>query len=230
MRGFLTNPLSLISLSENEKKKIENLFPFSVGMEVETCPLLEDYKSIIRIKGDFEKVGLLDLDINNCEQRFRFCNGLKGAIQVYDVCKLLHEHMYFNEGSGIHYHIDFTDMWEELERDELKNQDWILEELDKWDYKGSYNKRGISPNGNWIRWNGLKTLEFRIGNMSFDYREIIRRIISAQSISVKVKYLLSSKENLELLKLQKEMRKLSEQKIEEEINKEEIIKSRIIRI
>jgi hypothetical protein len=70
-------------------------------------------------------------------------------------------------------------------------EEWILGELDKWKYDGTYNSRGISVGGyctgGWLRHNPLGTLEFRVGNMTFDYEVILGRILSATRIVKKIK-------------------------------------------
>ena len=59
------------------------------------------------------------------------------------------------------------------------NSDYILTELDKWKYKGTYNPRKcvFSSSRNWVRFKDtLKTMEIRIGEMTFDYELLFERI------------------------------------------------------
>lgn len=230
LRGFNTNPLILSKLFKSEPEKLNSIFPYSVGMEIETVILSNI--DLYRAREEFTALGLLHVDLNKYdEQRFRFKEGFEGAVQLYKASKLFYKYLMFNEESGIHYHIDFTDTWNLLDRDLLKFQEtWILPELDTWDYKGQYNLRKIGSGGVWLRWNDLKTLEFRIGNMEFEYSEIIKRILSAQMISAKLKIILKNPSQ-NLKNLQEKLVSLnSEPESQPTENWEEVVKSRVTKI
>ena len=115
-------------------------------------------------------------------------NGVNGLISLYNICYHLGNNSLMNMGSGIHYHIDCTETTRLALGDALtpEFEKEILEELETWEYGGSYNKKGTMINktysGSWIRYNEIGTLEFRIGNMSFDYRDLVKQIIHANDI------------------------------------------------
>ncbi len=87
----------------------------------------------------------------------------------------------------IHYHIDCTDCYRTI-RNHVDSYpcegNWILDELDSWGYKGTYNGRRI---GGWLRANSLETLEYRCGEMTFDYQDLIKNIIHANDITKRLK-------------------------------------------
>jgi hypothetical protein len=180
------NPKSLSSIKDERlKKAIDSFLPYSTGFEIEcdydTNYSVESFKSIPNI---------MEVRNDDSEQRYRIPSGLKGLVCLQDICDQLRLNSKMNLDSGIHYQIDCTDWFELINQDVLdKHKDWILCELDKWDYKGSYNNRNVSMSGHsWVRTNREhKTLEFRCGEMSFDYNHLVTRIISANSIVKRVK-------------------------------------------
>ena len=102
-------------------------------------------------------------------------------------------------GSGIHYHVDcggagplYESLKNKLYRSpnhiEVKEREQILQELDTWNYKGSFNSRNIGEGYHYIRFNlGHNTMEFRIGEMTFDYNILVKRIYHANDIVRRVK-------------------------------------------
>lgn len=108
----------------------------------------------------------------------------------------------------IHAHIDFSDCppnsektyWDLITGNDNfieQNKEFILQELDKWEYPGSYNPRGITCHRTWVRMrSGYKTFEFRIIEMTFDYEVLIKRVLHASLLSklLKDKYLLFNNE------------------------------------
>lgn len=184
--GELINaPLALLTIKDKEIiNHINNLIPYSTGFEIE-CDMSESYNV-----NNFKRIpDILDINNSSCEQRYRIPNGIKGMICLYNICIQLRLNSLLNPLSGIHYHIDCkTDNSWSLLSDNLldKNSKWILPELDKWEFRGT-QRRGIGNQNSWIRRNELNTLEFRIGNMSFDYKILLQNIISANSIIKKLK-------------------------------------------
>lgn len=184
--GELINaPLALLTIKDKEViSHINNLIPYSTGFEIE-CDMAENYN-----KDSFTNIpDILDVDNSSFEQRYRIPNGIKGMICLYNICTQLKTNSLLNPLSGIHYHIDCkTDQsWNLLSINVLdRNSKWILPELDKWEFRGD-QRRGIGSSGYWIRRNIIETLEFRIGNMSFDYSVLLKNIISANSIVKKLK-------------------------------------------
>jgi hypothetical protein len=178
-------PLALDKEDEEVKNLALYYLPYSTGFEIECDNQGSTHKNSL-----FQTIGLLHCDINSHEQRFRITNGIEGLNQLYKICDLLPDTM-IPTNSGIHYHVDCTDVWEYLNNkiiDELS--EWILSELDTWNYAGNYNPRCciFSSSRNWVRFKSLtKTMEFRIGEMSFDYKVLFKRITHANQIVKVVK-------------------------------------------
>ena len=151
--------------------------PYSTGFEIE-CFQHENYQL-----SNFTSIpNIMEVNNSKSEQRFRIPSGIKGIICLYDIAYQLEFNM-IRTNSGIHYHVDCTDMWDKISHNngELfsSNREPILEALDTWNYKGTYNHR----NSNWIRMNHqFKTLEIRIGEMTFNYKLLLKRIIHCNSI------------------------------------------------
>lgn len=188
--GIYNSPLVLLSIKDNKLiEEINNYLPYSTGFEIE-C----NYKGRIQFL-EFDNIFRLipniihvQCDIN--EQRFRIPNGLNGFICLYNISEQLKIHSELNLDSGIHYHIDMTDCYNKIKKRHIEeNKDWILEELDKWNYQGTYNSRDITFNSDsWLRFsNEHKTAEFRLGEMTFDYSLLIKRIIHCNNIVKKLK-------------------------------------------
>jgi len=194
--GVYTSPLALLSIKDAKVvDKINNYLPYSIGIEIECMKSpefnLENFTSIPDI---------MDVKIDSEEQRFRIPNGLVGLICLYNICERLKINSELNPESGHHYHIDMTHTYDMLSNEFIKsNEDWILRELDTWEYGGTYNRRQIEFNcsHNWMRFQSdFKTAEIRIGNMTFDYDIIVRRLIHACQIIRKLNYKLVNQELL----------------------------------
>lgn len=188
-------PLVLLALRDQEDIRIvNNYLPYSTGFEVEADWIAEKGDSLDPYRSPnvskFEKIpNILHIQCDTSEQRFRIPNGINGLICLYNICTLLKSHCSLTT-SGIHYHIDCTDCYDDLVKPKFlkDNTDWILNELDSWNYQGTYNEKGISTNRLWVRTNDFKrTFEFRIGEMSFDYEVLVNRIIHANSIIKRLK-------------------------------------------
>lgn len=184
-------PLLLAAVKDQETIDYFNsLIPYSTGFEIEcgygANPDLQSFESIPDI-----------MEVNNSsyEQRYRIPNGIKGMICLYNIADQLVLNSELNFGSGIHYHVDCSkdSEWGDIKELIHTHADWILKELDEWGYTGSYNSRGINGpvtrnfEGNWVRFNGLLTIEFRIGEMTFDYKLLLKRIIHCNSIVQRLK-------------------------------------------
>jgi len=178
--------------NDNDEAAIiaSSLLNRSVGIEIE-C----DQSSFFDFNNFKSIKNILDVNIDSKEQRFRIPIGLSGLKVLYEICKQLKINSELNPLSGIHYHIDCTNDWLIIENniDNLKQQEWLLEELDTWEYKGTYNKREISETITWVRIQSMfKTLEFRIGEMTFDYTLMCKRIFHLTEIVNKLIILLSN--------------------------------------
>ena len=173
-----TIPLAL----DVEDKIVQKLalfyFPYSVGFEIETNT------QNIRI---FDEIPYLIANTSSVnELRFRIPNGIKGIQCLFNISIYLKKYTELNPQSGIHYHIDCTDVYNLFSTDFINNHsDYILTELDKWKYKGTYNPRKciFSGSRNWVRFKDtLKTMEIRIGEMTFDYELLFERIRHSSEI------------------------------------------------
>lgn len=194
-------PIGLDINNEDSKKAGEFLLPYSIGIEVE-CNQKDTFNL-----NDFTSIPyIMEVDADRDEQRFRIPSGIKGLHCLYNISLALRKNSELNPLSGIHYHVDFTDVFEKLTKEHLNhNQDWILKELDTWQYAGSYNSRRISfkANHTWIRTQkDFKTLECRIGEMTFDYQLLFKRITHLSDIMRKLKIFITKDyyENLKIVK------------------------------
>ena len=244
----------LVLLTIQDKKLIDQInkyLPYSIGIEIE-CDLspnfdLDNFKNIPDI---------IEVRIDASEQRFRIPNGLSGMICLYNICEQLKVNSLLNLGSGHHYHVDMTNSFHALNANYIEdNEHWMLKELDTWGYTGSYNKRRVAfdMGHNWIRFqNEFKTAEFRIGNMTFDYEIIIKRLIHASQIitrlitplnvNLDIKYKQPNIPNLETIincnntkinTLYKQLEKLNPKPIVEDddnVYRKEVIKNRVIKL
>lgn len=198
-----TNPIALLNLKKIPVDYIDRYLPFSIGFEIE-CSLKTNL-SIEEATNLFKDIpDIMEVIIDSSEQRFRIPNGVKGLVCLFKISKTLKETSYLNLLSGIHYHCDCTSFYDLITRNMVEsNKEWILNELDSWNYKGTYNKREINFNleHNWVRFQScFKTMEFRIGEMTFDYEVLIKRILHIISIVKDFKVgLTRSKEKLEFL-------------------------------
>jgi hypothetical protein len=185
-----TNPFLALDLENIEEIALKYL-PYSVGLEFEV-----DNSNTFNEKDFLEIPDLIETDVKYGEKRFRVPTGIKGLCAIYNICEKLKTNCLLTE-SGIHCHVDFSDFppindgtntyWNLITTNQNfidQNKEFLLQELDKWEYKGSYNPRGISKSRTWIRMReGYKTFEFRIIEMTFDYEVLIRRVLHASLLS-----------------------------------------------
>lgn len=192
--GVYHSPLTLLSINDNKViEKINNYLPYSVGIEIE-CNIknYENFKSKVDFEEKFCSIpNIIHVDCDSGEQRFRIPNGFQGLICLYNISQQLKIYSELNLGSGIHYHIDMTDCYDLLNNQIInENSKYILDELSTWDYKGTYNSKicNFSTSHHWIRFqNNFKTAEIRIGEMTFDYEVLVKRIIHSNQIIKKLK-------------------------------------------
>ena len=218
---------SPLEFSIKEQSEAEKLWPYSVGIEIE-CDKAFDYRE------EFFKAipDIMDVNTDNSEQRYRLPSGIKGMICLWNLCDNLVKYSLVNMESGIHYHIDFTDCYNDVTEnlcDDDKN--FILTELDTWGYKGNYNSRIVSKLSGgafWIRFqNSFKTMECRIGEMTFHYHLLLKRILHLQSISMIIKERCTANQSLRKF--------IKEHKFDEPETKsfreiEQIVKRRVIKL
>ena len=240
LKGFTTNPFILeVNLSEENKKKLDLLIPYSVGIEVETEPLEEVNCGDLTKQFKNNHPEVLDIDFNSNEQRIRIPSGFIGAKCLYKFSEYLFNNFKFNLSSGLHYHVDFSELESFPTEEDIKNNgEWILKELDSWNYGGSYNIRAVAYNskGNWVNLRSyLKTMEVRIGNMTFDYKTLIARVMHVNEIAYKFKNLLNiSESQRKLVLLREQLISLEdENKIQFQLSEQDavnIIKNRIVKL
>lgn len=218
-------PLSLLAIKDKETLEIiDSYLPFSVGIEIE-CDNKKSFNEQI-----FKNIpNIIEVNCSSNEKRFRIPNGLKGMVCLFEITKLLKKECLLNPLSGIHYHIDMTDVFHFIDTTIIENnKNYILEELDTWEYKGTYNKRDVKLNVRcWVRFDSYKkTCEFRIGEMTFDYELIFKRILHCTDIIKKFRKLIKGNEyDLKLMKLKRELDNI---KIKETEIQPLIIQNRVI--
>ncbi len=175
------SPLSLLSIKDKETiDLIREYLPYSTGFEIEcSVGTLYDKEAFLAIPN------ILNADTGGGEQRFRIPYGIKGLVCLYNISTQLKLNCELNSGSGIHYHIDMSNYFSFLNLDYIKSQEgYILKELESWNYLGTYNPKEVRfTKGGWagFRSNHL-TLEIRIGEMTFDYELLVKRIIHCNNI------------------------------------------------
>ncbi len=198
-----TSPLALLGLRNNEMiAYANNLLPYSTGFEIECI----NVDSIFNTQAFLDIPDIMAVNCDTGEKRFRIPNGIKGMICLYNICEQLKISCQLNEGSGIHYHVDMSDCYSTYFRNTNsgtakqffnQNKEWLLTALDTWGYieafhklnpdEKPYNSREVGWSHNWIRFNDIGTMEIRIGEMSFDYEVLIKRIIHANQLAVKLR-------------------------------------------
>lgn len=205
-------PLALDSIRSTELLNyVETFFlPYSIGIEIE-CNELETYNIEV-----FKSIpNIMAVNSSSCEQRFRIPKGLDGLICLYNISLALIDNCSLNRGSGIHYHIDMTDCYSLITNEFIaENNDWIIDDLAKWgtarDRESS--KAKCSRVRGWVRYDdGTRTLEVRIGEMTFDYTLIAKRIFACCDIvrTLKNKLGVGSEASNKLKKLRSELLELN---------------------
>lgn len=179
------NPLLL----EDKWEEIAlHYLPHDTGIEIE-CSLQEHYTKEV-----FNNIpNLVENLSTNDEQRFRIPSGLDGFKCLFNICEALKQNCLYSQ-SGIHYHIDMRHVYNKLVTNSFicNTEKYVLNELESWDYKGTYNSKKV---GGWYRFQaGFQTIEFRIGEMTFEYPQMVKRICHGHYI-VKMLSLINSSIN-----------------------------------
>lgn len=182
------DPIALLTVKDQESIDFINSFlPYSTGFEIE-CNNLSDFTQNI-----FKSIpNIIEVICDYSEKRFRISNGLQGLICLYNICQELPKNCSLNYGSGIHYHIDCTDVFNNINNQNWidLNNDWIIERLKLWETAKDYNSTYcmVSQNRAWVRLaSEHQTIEVRIGEMTFDYNLIVKRIIDCNKIVKRIK-------------------------------------------
>lgn len=227
------HPLSLLQITDEKvRRTIDKYLPFSTGFEIE-CRWIEGLDQEF-LRNKFNEIpSLMDIDITDDEQRFRIPPGLNGLICLYNISEKLRQFGHITN-SGIHYHVDMTDWYftavEGGPEFIQHNEEWILKELDTWNYTGSYNPRAVDRfygGRKWVRFKQeTRTCEIRIGEMTFDYQILVKRIIHANKIVRRLKgELFKFKESIRLIRLEKQLKVLEEEEKKDIIPEQEQLNS-----
>lgn len=180
---FYSSPFEFSKAQQNEADK---LWLYSVGIEIE-CDKAFDYN--LEYFKNIPNIMAVDTDLT--EQRYRLPIGFKGMQCLWDLCEGLQRYSLLNMSSGIHYHIDFTDCYQDvIDNLSIPDKSFIIKELESWDYKGTYNRKEVTTESGfcWVRFQkGFKTMECRIGEMTFNYFLLLKRILHLQAISMTIK-------------------------------------------
>lgn len=234
--SMFENPIPLLNIKNSKLiAKINNYLPYSSAFEVE-CMM----KRSFNIESFTSIPDIMAVDCDRGEQRFRVPAGLKGLVCLYNIAEQLVLNSELNPESGIHYHVDCTDIWDYITHDIVdKNVEWILKELDGWSPEYTTVSRGVSGRGHslyggWLRFNELKTMEFRVGEMTFDYTILAKRMIHCNDIRRRFTIaVLEGSDKLELVNLRKKLEDMKKDEAPELVFTsvaQEVIKSRIKRI
>ena len=188
------NPLGLSCLPSKTIQLAHWYFPRDAGIEFEIelpnlcnnagdvwslCPegfLSED------LINEIDELQLRDKSYQYKEQTFRISSGEQGMIQLYKLSHILKK--YFSLNPPLINTSNCSRVLENKITGEI-----FLKELDSWGYNGIFNQRElrVMSKGTWInlRWD-YGTVEYRIGEMTFDYDLLIKRIVHCHSITRKI--------------------------------------------
>lgn len=203
------SPLLLLDRIEDlEILEICNSFlPYSIGIEIESPYLIKEEEP--KIEGLYL---LAKRTIASYEEvTFRIPNGYKGLLALELFSNEIKSYL-TKSNSGNHYHIDLGLDFPSLSNYIIREKDYVLKELDTWNYKGNYNKREVGiGKGKWVNLrDDFGTVEIRIGELAIDYFTLFKRITHCCDIVKEVRI----KNNL-----------VSNLYYDNNINKEEILTS-----
>ena len=203
----MTNPLPLMSedrldyakgITDNLVRYINSIFTRDIGIEIEA--ILKDEYSIFDFHEAWNNANLVcseNSDSDEIRIRLNFYNNSisKCLIDLYLGLEIIKKYYKLNILSGIHYHVDCPEIFLNCNLYGYFNtvsdqHKWVFKALSSWNYdevKGS-NARQISID----KWSQVrihrcyKTLEYRIGEMTFDYSLILKRIVHVTNITNKI--------------------------------------------
>lgn len=185
-----TCPLPLIDIADPMRSFANEFLPYETGIEIECdIPFNPNGPTSRAMSIDMYRTGVLHFEVEgNTEIKFRIPSGIKGMCNLYNALEVVKAYCKLNMKSGIHYHIDMRKCinWDNIRNvSSIESKLWILKALDRWGYKGTYNHKNVAygKTASWVNLRPtLRTMEFRVGEMSFDYQVIIKRIINCQNI------------------------------------------------
>lgn len=179
---------------------MKSMIPFRFSVEFECFGRYletKDKKSILSV--DADKTSRYLDSIKSSEEYF---NEIRISCLAYHQLEAFYqrlEHMKMynkgGEGTGIHIHIDISSFgdFNSMDRQVIKalnvfNSDEVLDKVyaifgSK--YNGTYNKRGAQyqSKGWWINcFRSFNTIEFRIGDLTFEYEELIKIVIELEKL------------------------------------------------
>lgn len=178
-------------------KEILKWIPYSIGIEIE-APINEklDINIIEQELANIPYI-LASSKPDTFENRFRIPNGKEGLICLLEISNYCKKNLLLNKKSGLHYHVDCTEWSNYLNAENINSEikDFILNDLESWPDKGNYNYRDISNSkGFWLSFRKkLSTIEYRIGEMTFDYPILLERIIHISKLTTILKNHLTNK-------------------------------------
>lgn len=169
--------------------------------------LTRDY-SYVRTEEDYLNATVLN------EHRISVL-GFKQLVGFYNVLEAMKHSLFYCKGGGIHIHIDLTPFY----YSDNNSNSWKVESyyiklhnvlstnayLDRVykifgsKYTGTYNRRSceIDSKGNWINIRPyFKTIEFRIGDLTFEYEELIDIVIQLQALVKEINYKINNKNKI----------------------------------
>ncbi len=189
----MTSPFLLAYLKDSSLiEYAESFLKEDTGIEIE-CQL-KDEGGYWREPKVFDDIpDLVEFKGTGDEQRFRIPKGIKGLVCLWNICAALKKYAKLNLGSGIHYHINFAEAqkmigygYENLFISE--NNDWLMKAIKSWNYKGRYNRMEFTDSKTAVKYHSYhQTIEYRIGEMTFDYELMIKRIIHCQNMTYLLK-------------------------------------------
>ncbi len=188
------------------------LLPFKLGIEIECTRSLangmnmsdENLKRFFNV--DKILIDLLD-PINGdeyaCEHRIRII-GYKQIAGLYRILQAMKEHCLVNVHGGLHIHVDFSDCKYNstfLGMKRLRNKPQLVNFFDKhvkeavqfFDYKGIYSPHRATSSKDGVISMREETVEFRLGNCTFEYEKIIKWCIYVSQLSKAAKRLVFNK-------------------------------------
>lgn len=203
----MTNPLPLMSedrlgyskgITDNLVRYINSIFTRDIGIEIEA--ILKSNYTIVDFHEAWNNANLVcseDSDADEIRIRLNFYDNSisRCLIDLYLGLEIIKEYYKLNILSGIHYHVDCPTIFLTpniaYDSNIVSNQhEWVFKALSSWNYneaKGG-NARYISI----LKWSQVrihrvyKTLEYRIGEMTFDYSVILKRIVHITNITNKI--------------------------------------------
>ena len=183
---------------------LRKMLPLRSSIEIECISSLKINCSISNYS--LLKKGVIDLDDDNntcineyCEHRISICD-YKQALGLYNILKEMKKYCKLNPISGTHIHIDYssilcslsitdTDSFYHILRDEFDKELDTVYQIFGSKYNGVFNRKitRINYKGSWIsiRTN-LRSIEYRIGDCTFEYNEIIKQMIDLNKLTIKV--------------------------------------------